>query len=107
MCRCWLCGAVSHNEAEFEVSYGREDRLLRVCRWCREDLTLFGVRLNQVVRLPLAAKHVVMVVFGSGLSLFMERENLRVRGVLHYTRYELDRPNCASELSTPNFNGGF
>jgi hypothetical protein len=72
MCRCWLCGPVSHNEAEFEVSYGYMDRLLRVCRYCEQDLTLFGLRLNQVVRLPSVAKHLVTVVSGSGLSLFME-----------------------------------
>jgi hypothetical protein len=72
MCKCWLCAPVSHNEAEFEVSYGREDRLLRVCRYCEQDLTLFGLRFNQVVRLPSVAKHLVTVVSGSGLSLFME-----------------------------------
>jgi len=72
MCKCWLCAPVSHNEAEFEVSYGPKDRLLRVCRYCEQDLTLFGLRLNQVVRLPSVAKHLVTVVSGSGLSLFME-----------------------------------
>jgi hypothetical protein len=51
MCRCNICGPVSRNEAAFDVSIGREDRLLRVCRWCEQDLTLFGVRLNQVVKL--------------------------------------------------------
>lgn len=72
MCKCWLCGPVSHNEAEFEVTYGRVDRLLRVCRYCQEDLTLFGLRLNQVVRLPSMMKYLVAVVCGSGLSLSME-----------------------------------
>jgi hypothetical protein len=72
MCKCWLCGPVSHHEAEYAVSYGREDRLLRVCRYCEQDLTLFGLRLNQVVRLPSVAKHLVTVVSGSGISLFME-----------------------------------
>ena len=52
MCKCNLCGPISRNEADFDVSIGREDRLLRVCRWCEEDLSLFGVRLNQVVKLP-------------------------------------------------------
>lgn len=51
MCKCWLCWCITRNEAEYAVSYGREDRLLRVCRWCEEDLTLFGVKLNQIVRL--------------------------------------------------------
>jgi hypothetical protein len=72
MPRCNLCGPVSRNEADFDVSIGREDRLLRVCRWCEQDLTLFSARLNQVVRLHSVAKHLVMVVCGSGLSLFME-----------------------------------
>lgn len=72
MCRCSLCFPFTHHEAEFAVSYGREDRLLRVCRYCEQDLTLFGLRLNQVVRLPSVAKHLVTVVSGSGLSLFME-----------------------------------
>ena len=72
MCRCNICGPVSRNEADFDVSIGREDRLLRVCRWCQQDLTLFGVRLNQVVRLPSMAKYLIMVTLGSGISLFME-----------------------------------
>lgn len=72
MCKCWLCWCITRNEAEYAVSYGREDRLLRVCRYCEQDLTLFGLRLNQVVRLPSVAKHLVTVVSGSGLSLFME-----------------------------------
>ena len=72
MCRCGLCGTVTSNEADFALSFGRDDREVRVCRWCEEDLTLFGVRLNQVVRLPSVAKYLVTVVSGSGLSLFME-----------------------------------
>jgi len=72
MCRCGLCGPVTSNEADFAVSFGRDDREVRVCRWCEQDLTLFGLRLNQVVRLPSVAKHLVTVVSGSGLSLFME-----------------------------------
>jgi len=72
MCGCNLCFPVTGHEAEFAVSYGREDRLLRVCRYCEQDLTLFGLRLNQVVRLPSVAKHLVTVVCGLGLSLFME-----------------------------------
>jgi len=57
MCRCGLCGPVTSNEADFAVSFGRDDREVRVCRWCEEDLTLFGVRLNQVVRLE-PSRHV-------------------------------------------------
>ena len=72
MSKCWLCWCITRNEAEYAVSYGSEDRLLRVCRYCEQDLTLFGLRLNQVVRLPSVAKYLVTVVCGSGLSLFME-----------------------------------
>lgn len=72
MCKCRLCGPISHNEADFDVSVGSQDRLLRVCRSCEQDLTLFGVRLNQVVCLPSMAKHLIMVTLGSGVSLFME-----------------------------------
>jgi len=70
--KCWLCWCITRNEAEYAVSYGSEDRLLRVCRYCEQDLTLFGLRLNQIVRLPSTAKHLVTVACGSGLSLFME-----------------------------------
>jgi hypothetical protein len=71
MCRCNICGPVSRNEADFEVSISREDRLLRVCRWCEQDLTLFGVKLNRVVKLPRAMAHVnvLAAVLGPVYSL--------------------------------------
>jgi hypothetical protein len=49
---CTLCGLISRNEADFEVFYGPKDDLLRVCRWCEQDLELFGFRSNQVIKLP-------------------------------------------------------
>lgn len=52
MLKCALCGPVSRNVVDFEVSYGAADQLLRVCRWCVQDLNLLGFRSNQVVRLP-------------------------------------------------------
>jgi hypothetical protein len=52
MCRCNLCGPISHNEADFSLSVGREDRELKVCRWCEEDFELLGIEPNQIVRLP-------------------------------------------------------
>jgi hypothetical protein len=70
--KCRLCWCITRNEAEYAVSYGRQDHLLRVCHYCKQDLTLFGFNANQVVRLPSVAKHLVTVVSGSGLSLFME-----------------------------------
>ena len=77
MCRCCLCGPVSRNEADFEVSIGREDRLLRVCRWCEEDLSLFGVKLNQVVKLPRALSHVNLLaaVLGPVYSFWEAKRN--------------------------------
>jgi len=56
MCQCNLCGPISHNEAEFDVSFGSQDSELKVCRWCEEDLALFGMRFNQLVRLPKPVK---------------------------------------------------
>ena len=76
MCKCWLCGPVSHNEADFAVSLGSEDRLLNVCRYCEQDLELFGVRLNQVVRLerskPRRLFPLSLVVLGPVYSLLTE-----------------------------------
>ena len=51
MLKCVLCGPISRNPADFEVFYGPSDRLLRVCRWCKQDLELLGFHANQVVRL--------------------------------------------------------
>jgi len=62
MCKCRLCGPISYNEAEFAVSFGPEDCLLRVCKWCEQDLILFGVKLNQNVRLE-ASRHVRRIAF--------------------------------------------
>jgi hypothetical protein len=52
MPECTLCGPISRNEADFEVFYGSRDDLLRVCRWCEQDLKLLGFRSTQVIRLP-------------------------------------------------------
>jgi hypothetical protein len=77
MCKCNLCGPISHNEADFDVSIGREDRLLRVCRWCEQDLTLFGVRLNQVVKLPRVRipVNLLAVVLGPVYSFWEAKRN--------------------------------
>jgi len=77
MCRCSLCGPISHNEADFDVSVGSEDRSLQVCRWCEEDLTLLGVRLNQVVKLPRTLTHVNLLaaVLGPVYSFWEAKRN--------------------------------
>jgi hypothetical protein len=76
MCRCGLCGPVTSNEADFAVSFGRVDREVRVCRWCEEDLEIFGVRLNQIVRLepskPRRHFPLSLIVLGPVYSLFTE-----------------------------------
>lgn len=71
MLRCVLCGPVSHNPVDFEISFGAMDRLLRVCRYCREDLELLGFRSNQVIRLPKIRIPVVswLEIFGPAFSL--------------------------------------
>jgi hypothetical protein len=51
MCRCSLCGPISRNEADFDITFGREDRSLQICRWCVQDLVLFGFKSNQIVGL--------------------------------------------------------
>jgi hypothetical protein len=61
-----------HHHADFAVTFDRDDKVLRVCHYCKQDLSLLGFNANQVVRLPSVAKHLVTVVSGSGLSLFME-----------------------------------
>jgi len=48
---CSLCGFISHNKADFSVSFGKEDRSMQVCRWCERDLALLNFKSNQVVRL--------------------------------------------------------
>lgn len=73
MSRCKLCYCVTRNEANFSVSFGRDDREVKVCRWCREDLTLFGVSLNQIARLepskPLRRIPLRLVVLGPVYTL--------------------------------------
>jgi len=76
MCRCGLCGPVTSNEADFAVSFGRDDREVRVCRWCEEDLEIFGVRLNQIVRLepskPRRHFPLSLIVLGPVYSILLE-----------------------------------
>jgi hypothetical protein len=47
---------VTGHEADYALTFGKDERVLKVCRYCREDLTLLGFRANQVVRLEAAAK---------------------------------------------------
>ncbi|MCL6579880.1 MAG: hypothetical protein K6T73_10990 [Candidatus Bathyarchaeota archaeon] len=49
--RCMLCFPFTHNLADYAISYGREDSIIRVCKWCLEDLRLLGFNANQIIRL--------------------------------------------------------
>jgi hypothetical protein len=71
MCRCELCGPQSHHEAEFSVSLGSEDREIKVCRWCSQDLRVLGARVNQIVRLHQSMVHAAFWFLGPVRSLFV------------------------------------
>jgi hypothetical protein len=68
---CTLCGPISRNQVDFEISYGAMDSLLRICRYCKQDLELLGFRHNQVVRLPRVRipAFTLLEVFGPVYSL--------------------------------------
>lgn len=51
MSRCMLCWRVTHHRADYAVTYGLDDRQLKICRYCYEDLTLLGFNANQTIRL--------------------------------------------------------
>jgi hypothetical protein len=58
--KCVLCGPQTGNNAQFEVSWGRYDeKLLHVCRWCLQDLKLFGFAFNQVLPFRTQRSHQV------------------------------------------------
>ena len=76
MCRCMLCWPVTHNQADYTVTFGNQERVLQVCRWCEQDLALLGFRANQIVHLE-ASRHVrsiplSLLVLGPVYSLFTE-----------------------------------
>ena len=58
MIKCTLCFAATHNKADYIVTFGVQEQILRVCRWCLEDLRLLGFNANQIVNLetPKSAK---------------------------------------------------
>jgi len=48
---CALCGSQTGNPVKFEVTFGPEgDRLMHVCRYCLQDLTLLSFAFNQVLK---------------------------------------------------------
>jgi len=54
MSKCRLCFPVTKHEADYTLTFGKDESTLKVCRYCHEDLTLLGFRANQVVRLKAA-----------------------------------------------------
>jgi len=54
MSKCGLCFSATGHAADYTLTFGKDDRILNVCRYCHEDLTLLGFRANQVVRLEAA-----------------------------------------------------
>ena len=75
MSKCGLCFSVMGHEADYALTFGKDDRILKVCRYCHKDLTLLGFRANNVVRLEavkpfresLSLRH--LVVLGSVYTL--------------------------------------
>ena len=57
MSHCMLCFPFTHNEADFAVTFGKDDKTLKVCRYCQQDLTLLGFNANQIIRLTKPLKH--------------------------------------------------
>ena len=47
-----LCYPFTHNEADFLVVFGKDERQLHVCKWCLQDLCLLGFNANQIIQLP-------------------------------------------------------
>jgi hypothetical protein len=75
MFKCGLCFSVTGHEADYALTFGKDELVLEVCRYCFEDLTLLGFRANHVVRLEaskpfresLSLRH--LVVLGSVYTL--------------------------------------
>jgi len=76
--KCMLCFQITGHWADFVLFFGRDNRVLRVCRYCFEDLMLFRFRANKVVclevsnslRAHLPLRH--LVVLGPVYTLLLE-----------------------------------
>lgn len=73
-----LCFSVMGHGADFALFFGRDERVLRVCRFCFEDLMLLGFRADRVVRLEVSGSLRVhlplrhLVVLGPVYTLLLE-----------------------------------
>ena len=47
--KCMLCWLVTHNQADYTVTFGNQQRVLHVCKWCMQDLRLLGFKANQII----------------------------------------------------------
>jgi len=79
MCKCGLCFCVTGHEADYALTFGKDELVLEVCRYCFEDLTLLGFGANRLVCLE-ASKHVRriplgLLVLGPVYSLLLEAES--------------------------------
>ena len=54
MSKCRLCFPVTGHEADYASTFEKDERILKVCWYCHEDLALLGFGANQVVRLEAA-----------------------------------------------------
>ena len=74
MSHCMLCFPFTHNEADFAVTFGKDDKTLKVCRYCQQDLTLLGFNANQIIRLtkPLKCKVVARFWFLGAVQNLLE-----------------------------------
>jgi len=51
MSKCRLCFPMTGNEADYALTFGKDERTLKVCRYCHGDLTLMCFNANQTIRL--------------------------------------------------------
>jgi hypothetical protein len=51
MSKCGLCFSITGHEADYALTFGKEERVLKLCRYCRQDLALLGFNDNQTIRL--------------------------------------------------------
>lgn len=66
-----LCWPVTHNQADYTITFGNQQRVLHLCKWCEQDLRLLGFKANQTIRLtkPLQPKISARRFLGSVANL--------------------------------------
>ena len=51
MSKCGLCFSITGHEADYALLFGEEECVLKLCRYCREDLALLGFNDSKTIRL--------------------------------------------------------